>query len=430
MNQNKLTLTNPPLFGHNPLCVHNQSREGLCMKGIIRTKEKCPECGEKFIEYPSEAMACPACLIAGKMVFPKNFYIDLYWKSKQRKIYNDSDGRKLNSYQLAFRVLIEIRQKIDRRQFDPADYKGKNITALKFDNYCQKFLKDEYEFKLHHGELAPATVDNMRIYINKYFIPFFKARDIRDIDTGDIDDFQKQLPADHKKSYRRLLLSNLHAIFSWAKWRRDIKSIPDFPRIKRKAEDNINWIDESTQGRVYQHIPEKHKPIFLFMFRQGCRPGEARALQWEDIDFENRKVIIRRTFSRHEYHPRTKTGQNRPVPLFDDVYKMLCQIRGLNGYVFKADGKPYRWQPKLNYIWRAACKRAGLLDTKLYGGTRHSFISQCVNAGAELLPLQQFVGHTDIQTTRKYAHVNEKGLKRIMELKQGKLVELREREER
>lgn len=96
----------------------------------------------------------------------------------------------------------------------------------------------------------------------------------------------------------------------------NIKEIPDFPKIE-KGEDKTVWLEDGIQKRIIEHIPEKHRPIFLFMIRQGVRPSEARALHFEDIDRKNKTITICRNFSGKEYKEWTKTKKIRVLPLDD-----------------------------------------------------------------------------------------------------------------
>ncbi len=390
--------------------------------GTIRTKQRCEVCNSKFIDT-DQLMVCPECLKKQKISIPNRFYLDIFWNAKQRKIYSDNDGRVLNNYELANRVLIEIRQKIDKHKFDPADYVAKNYVALQFDNYAKSFF---WRLKEAHarGKYSPNTIKSFEKDINIHIIPHFKTQDIRDVRDGDLEDFYLKLPKNLSLATQKHIFATLHLIFKSAKKRKDISSIPDFPVIK-VPDPQTRWIDENDQSLIYNHIPDHHKPIFLFMMRQGVRPGEARALHWEDIDWENRTVEIHRTFAGHVCQMRTKTKTNRILPLDEDVYNMLLKKRGVKGIIFITKrGAPYFEGVILNHVWGNAIKKAGLNHISLYEGTRHSFLSQAANAGVEAFQLQKFAGHSNSKTTEKYIHINTEGLKMVLDIKKGKILKL------
>ena len=61
------------------------------------------------------------------------------------------------------------------------------------------------------------------------------------------------------------------------------------------------------------------------------------------------------------------------------------------------------------YSWDAARKRAGLPDLRVHD-LRHSFASFLVNAGRSLYEVQELLGHADIRTTSRYAHLSRERL--------------------
>ena len=68
-------------------------------------------------------------------------------------------------------------------------------------------------------------------------------------------------------------------------------------------------------------------------------------------------------------------------------------------------------------IWRAACKKAGIENITAYSGTRHSFASHAINDGYSLEIIGEVLGHSDIRTTKKYAHVSMEAMRKLMERK-------------
>lgn len=401
--------------------MHNAQGDNLSMRGKIRTKEKCPKCGQSF-EDIGWTFICKE-----HFTTPNRYFIDIPWKGKQHKIYSDNDGRVLNSYELAKRVLIEIRQKIDKPNysFDPADYVAKKYTLLRFDSYARIWVQKYYD-QYQRNEKSKSTWSNRQNHVEKYFIPFFKTIDIREIRTGDIEDFYFSLPIELKIRTKQGIMKSLIALFNYAKRRHDIKNMPDFPEIKA-PEPITHWIDEDSQDRIYAEISPDHQPIFLFMMRQGVRPGEARALHFEDIDWKNKTVTICRAFSENELKEYTKGKNVRILPLDDDVYQMFSGMNMIRGFVFQQkNGQPYSWNWTLRDIWNKACKKAGFGHIKLKDGTRHSFASQAANRGVPLYLIQWFLGHKGPITTQRYTHLVDRGLKIVLR-PEAKVIRIREK---
>jgi site-specific recombinase XerD len=72
-------------------------------------------------------------------------------------------------------------------------------------------------------------------------------------------------------------------------------------------------------------------------------------------------------------------------------------------------------ESSLGKIWRTACKEVGIEGVRPYDGTRHSFASQLVNRGKSLEIIGEILGHSDIRTTKKYAHVHMDAMREAME---------------
>ena len=129
---------------------------------------------------------------------------------------------------------------------------------------------------------------------------------MRDIRVGDIEDFRAWLPKTLNQKTVYNLLGMLHKIFKDALRRRDILHLPDFPQIQLN-EPVTRWIDEEEQNRVLANIEDPvYRTFYYFLMKQGCRPGEARALRWEKIDFKNNLVTIDAAFDRDIFRPHTK----------------------------------------------------------------------------------------------------------------------------
>ncbi|MFZ2855725.1 MAG: tyrosine-type recombinase/integrase, partial [Rhodocyclaceae bacterium] len=59
--------------------------------------------------------------------------------------------------------------------------------------------------------------------------------------------------------------------------------------------------------------------------------------------------------------------------------------------------------------WDTARGKAGLADVRIHD-LRHSFASFLVNAGRSLYEVQKILGHTQVKTTQRYAHLSQETL--------------------
>ena len=114
-----------------------------------------------------------------------------------------------------------------------------------------------------------------------------------------------------------------------------------------------------------------------------------------------------------------KTKQARPLPLIPEVLEVIKPLMDTPGdFVFYTkDNNPYS-TVRLERIWRVASKKAnnqyGTKIVNLYNGLKHSFGCQRLDEGYSLEEIRAVMGHTDSQTTRRYAEYTNSKLANVM----------------
>jgi integrase len=365
--------------------------------------QKCPRCKGKFLNIP---LICRECGIA-----PTRYYIDLPWKGERLRIFTGKDGYPLAHWEGAERLLNAMRHEVDLGNFDPKDYQSREIKTLQFDNYCQVWLKRR-EKELAKGLVTVGYFTELRAYIHRYYIPFFERRNIRDLREAHIEDFRDNLPdhLSHKTIFN--IMGVLRKIFRDAFRRKDILLLPEFPKIP-KGEPITRWISEEEQEAILAQMKDPvRRAFYFFLIKQGCRPGEARALRWENLDLKNGIVTICAGFDRENFKPYTKERDVRSLPLHPLVKEALQAIpRNIAGWVFTFRGQPItQWMASA--YWRRAAKKAGV-NISCYEGTRHSLASQAINQGCPEGIIGKMLGHKCGASTKRYAKLLTETLKEV-----------------
>ena len=195
------------------------------------------------------------------------------------------------------------------------------------------------------------------------------------------------------------------------KWKMDgIHSNP-LKEIKNLVFDNKieRYLNSDQTQELMKSIQESENEqlqyIVLFLIYTGARKREVLDAKWIDIDQERKSWRI----------PKTKSGKIRHVPLSAGALDMLDKLRlKLNGKPI--DQIPIFANPKTGlpyvsffYSWDKARTRAGLKEFRIHD-LRHSFASCLVNAGRSLYEVQELLGHADIKTTSRYAHLSRERL--------------------
>ncbi len=126
----------------------------------------------------------------------------------------------------------------------------------------------------------------------------------------------------------------------------------------------------------------------------GCRLSEIQKLRWEHVDLNAGELRL----------PDTKTGA-KVVHLGDPAIAVLrgIQRQDDNPWVI-AGRKPGSHLTDLQHPWRRIRARAGLDDVRIHD-LRHSFASGGLLVGEGLPMIGKLLGHTQVQTTARYAHL-------------------------
>ena len=193
--------------------------------------------------------------------------------------------------------------------------------------------------------------------------------------------------------------------------------VPKFPQVRVSQSNDWKLLTEEEQDRVISCVEDPvYRLAILFMARQMVRPGEVRALQWDDISYINHSVQIRRTFSGTQLKPTTKTRRSRHLPLhpeIEEAFRALPKAIYGDEFVFSKVGNPLGINT-LREAWDKACKKAGIEGAQFYPGTRHSSATHALSRGVQERQIMEFLGHTTPIMTARYAKVTTEKLREVL----------------
>lgn len=170
---------------------------------------------------------------------------------------------------------------------------------------------------------------------------------------------------------------------------------------EHNAKERFLTADET--GLLITEINKSVNPMLKYiiptLLMTGCRKNEVTKIKWNDIDIEKRQLRLA---------PLDNKGKKvRYVPLSEGVINILQTLPRFEGcdYVFP---NPKTKKPYVSFYcsWNTARKAAGLADVRIHD-LRHSFASFLVNAGCPIYEVKELLGHTQIKTTQRYAHLSQ-----------------------
>lgn len=210
------------------------------------------------------------------------------------------------------------------------------------------------------------------------------------------------------------------------------KRIKEINQDKSNSENNelldkkkaFSWEEAEIIMEAFKNHPKlcKYYPLIAFKFLTGCRNGEALALWWQDIKFDEERIIIRKSYdSKSRIFKPTKNETIRffPMKKGSKLWKILSDLKKGedNHCVFsvREDGKPIH-QVTLCEKWYGKTSRGvhyiGLVKDLVEQGkvskylpvnnTRHTFVShQIYDLGREPHIVNAWCEHSE-EVSRKH----------------------------
>jgi len=249
-------------------------------------------------------------------------------------------------------------------------------------------------------------------YVLKRFKNHIASAQLSEIDTQTIEEYKAKRLKCCKPCTVNIELRSLRSMFNTAVRWDLIKKNPflglklvripkTYPKYLTKEE--IDLVCEKSKLKWL-------KNVITFAFNTGMRRNEIINLKWEDINLEEKYLIVRNndTFS-------TKSKKDRIIPLSISVIGLLSTLSKVSEYVFV---NRMRLQLYPNYVtqcFRDLVKDCGLKKGISFHTLRHSFASMLVSKGVSLYVVKELLGHSDFATTQIYAHLESKSLKDAIE---------------
>jgi site-specific recombinase XerD len=304
------------------------------------------------------------------------------------------------SKKLAEDALREIEGRIVRGEYLGIYEEKKSL----FEDFAAEYLKYSKANKAHNSYRRDIT--SFKVHLIRQFKGHYLAK----ITTKMIQDYktQRAQQANVATVNRELcaLKNCLRKAVEWGYLKtnpgseiRLFKERPKSPRCLEKEE--IAALLDQCLAHIY--------PIVVTALNTGMRRAELFHLEWSDVDLKKRMITVR---NKDDWH--TKNYESRVIPMNNFLCEVLKkQPQHINSnYVFcNQDGESF---DNITHGLDGAAKRASIGHISLHT-LRHTFASHLVMAGVDLATVQKLLGHKDIKTTMRYAHLSPDHLKAAVE---------------
>jgi len=283
-------------------------------------------------------------------------------------------------------------KKMQVTAYEKGHFEMKKPVRIRFSDLGQKVLDYAKDRKRCYKKIYVPVI--------KHLIDFFGSKYLHEITMSQINAYQSE-----RKNHVEPITVNkevaiLRRCFNLAlQWglsqNNPVKGIEFFKIPKNR----IRFLTVEEISRLLQTCHGYIRDIILTALHTGGRKSEILGLKWENIDLENRLVVFERT----------KNDEVRQIPMTDALYVMFSNRRreNLNSeYVFmgKNTGNSI---VDVRYPFYSALDSVGIENFRFHD-LRHTYASQLVMSGVDILTVKELLGHRDLKTTLIYAHLAPK----------------------
>ena len=334
-------------------------------------------------------------------------------------------------------VKAKLKYCINKKKDSKIEKTSKKMT---FDDVFQEWLKYKQNFIKQSS-------------YNKYFNLYnnYISRTLKDIYLDDVSNsmFQEavisMINLKNKRTKKKLSSSTIKSIVYvikstvlFAQKQGYIKAFCLQIEIPSNEAKNIQVLSRNEQNILEFHTRLKLDTIslaILVCLYSGLRIGEICALRWEDIDLNNKYIVVNKTVQRIQQiqvpYRATKTILTvtppktdkaiRKIPISSVLYSILSKYyeqnyRSSKHYVLVNKNNDMIDPRSIQYQFKELIKKIKITQITFHG-LRHTFATRCIELGMDIKTLSEILGHSNVSTTMNiYVHSTEQQKKNQMEL--------------
>jgi len=242
---------------------------------------------------------------------------------------------------------------------------------------------------------------------------------VRDISNKEMVKYKNYVYSlDRSLSLKNRIIQIVRAV---SKYGYEYYEFPNFAKILKpfpKTSDDVARSDiispEDFQKIADNVTNEVYKRFYVFLYHTGMRRGEAMALLKADIKGKTADLNKSMRRPNEPFKPLKNVASRRTILLDDVAYESIRPLLSTDGeFVF---GEYEALAPtSITRNFDAACKKAGLPHYRIHD-LRHSFISNAILNGIDIVTVSRYVGHSDIEMTlNRYSHLLKDSERRMIE---------------
>lgn len=287
---------------------------------------------------------------------------------KQKSIYGKTKAICLQKYSI-------VKKAIRRPQ-------GRNMTFL--------FWYEEY-LQVYKSHLKTNTLKNLKGIFAKYILPKIGTKAVRQITSMDVQNVINSMNDISRQ--QTIAYIELNACFQQAYKLNYITHNPCLACIIKKNKGKRGKaLTPDQQSKLLEYMslnPDPVNTLVLLYLNLGVRCSELLNVERQDINFQTNELHVRGT--------KTKSS-NRIVQTRSDVLALIPNKK-----------RPFEeWnKDKVSREFKKITTALGFKGITIHS-LRHTFATNCIQSGVDMVVVQKWLGHSSIKMTiDRYTHISE-----------------------
>lgn len=283
--------------------------------------------------------------------------------------------------------------------------------------------------KYKKNTVKKSTYYNYSYSVAKYLYPSFAGKNITKIKN--YNNFIEELSDTLSPKTVRDIVTKLKEIINFYEEEHNTKLNIKKMSLPKMNKKEIQILSNKEKQKLEKYCIQQNdlKSLgILICLNTGLRVGEVCALRWENVDFETRRIHVEKTIERIYSKEENKTiviidtpksiTSVRTIPINSKLYNILKQIRGKSkkaDFVLTGSSEHYVEPRNYQYHFKEILKRSKVKKYKFHT-LRHTFATNCIEAGMDIKSLSEILGHADVSITLNiYVHSSDKAKRKYLE---------------
>ena len=310
--------------------------------------------------------------------------------------------------------------------------KQDSFATQTVEEYCNEWLQN-----IQSNVLKPSSYDRKETTLENQVYPLIGNIYMSQVSFDDIQLMVNELKKQNlsystiKKAYEAI-----NGCFKYALIKGDVNRNPcvgiTLPKNLKRQDSDIKFFTEEQIKLMLEQVVFKYSNGNFkyrlgygvqFLLYTGLRIGEALALTWEDVDFQNKSVRVNKNLkqiknrdsdSQDNYkiiiQDSTKTNSgSRIVPLNNKSIEALSHIKEITGqckYIFSTETGRNVSARTIDRMFRKIQENCGFKEIYGVHALRHTFASLLFKKGVDVKTVSEILGHKDVSITyNTYIHL-------------------------